>query len=59
MYPTTLLVASRLCISQSSDGTQYFAVVSGIGGTYARQPDPDPAHVPKGGVVTAFKLLPQ
>jgi len=49
-------------IAQSTtNGAQYLdlAVVSGVGGTYARQPDPNLARVPKGGVVTAFKLLPQ
>ncbi len=46
-------------VTWDTKGTQYVAVTSGIGGTYARQPDPNLAHVPKGGVVTAFKLLNQ
>ena len=46
-------------VTWQTNGTQYLAVVSGIGGTDARQPDPNLAHVPKGGMVTAFKLLPQ
>ena len=41
------------------DGTQYVTVTSGIGGVYARQPDPNIAHVPKGGSLWTFKLLPQ
>jgi alcohol dehydrogenase (cytochrome c) len=46
-------------VTWETNGTQYVSVVSGIGGTYARQPDPNLAHVPKGGVVTTFKLLAQ
>jgi len=41
------------------DGVQYVTVTSGIGGVYARQPDPNIAHVPKGGSLWTFKLLPQ
>lgn len=46
-------------LTRQTNGSQYLAVVSGIGGTFARQPDPNLTHVPKGGVVTVFKLLPQ
>ena len=46
-------------VTWETDGTQYVTVTSGIGGTYARGPDPNLVHVPKGGVVTTFKLLPQ
>jgi hypothetical protein len=46
-------------LTWQTNGSQYLVAVSGIGGTYARQPDPNPAHVPKGGVVTVFKQLPQ
>jgi alcohol dehydrogenase (cytochrome c) len=41
------------------DGAQYVTVTSGIGGVYARQPDPNIAHVPRGGSLWTFKLLPQ
>jgi alcohol dehydrogenase (cytochrome c) len=46
-------------VTWDTNGTQYVSVVSGIGGTYARGPDPNLVHVPKGGVVTTFKLMPQ
>jgi alcohol dehydrogenase (cytochrome c) len=46
-------------VTWQTNGTQYVTVTSGIGGTYARQPDPNLAHVPKAGVVVTFKLLPQ
>jgi alcohol dehydrogenase (cytochrome c) len=46
-------------VTFETNGTQYVTVASGIGGVYARQPDPNLAHVPKGGVVVTFKLLPQ
>jgi len=42
-----------------NNGTQYVTVTSGIGGTYARGPDPNLAHVPKGGSLWTFKLLEQ
>jgi hypothetical protein len=32
---------------------------SGAGGANPRQPDPNLAHVPKGGSLWTFKLLPQ
>ena len=41
------------------NGAQYVTVTSGIGGVYARQPDPNLAHVPRGGSLWTFKLLPQ
>jgi hypothetical protein len=37
----------------------YVAVAYRIQQAYARQPAPNLAHAPKGGMVTAFKLLPQ
>ncbi len=40
-------------------GTQYVTVTSGIGGIYARGNDPNLVHVPKGGSLWSFKLLPQ
>jgi alcohol dehydrogenase (cytochrome c) len=46
-------------VTFEKDGTQYVTVTSGIGGVYARQPDPNIAHVPKGGSLWTFKLLPQ
>jgi alcohol dehydrogenase (cytochrome c) len=46
-------------VTWETNGTQYVTITSGIGGTYARQPDPNLAHVPKGGVLLTFKLLPQ
>ena len=41
------------------NGAQYVTVTSGIGGVYARQPDPNLAHIPRGGSLWTFKLLPQ
>ena len=38
-------------------GALLMLAVSGIGGVYARQPDPNLAHVPKGGSLWAFKLV--
>ena len=46
-------------VTWEKDGVQYVTVTSGIGGVYARQPDPNIAHVPKGGSLWTFKLLPQ
>jgi alcohol dehydrogenase (cytochrome c) len=46
-------------VTWETNGVQYVTITSGIGGTYARQPDPNLAHVPKGGVLLTFKLLPQ
>ena len=46
-------------VTWDRNGTQYVTVTSGIGGTYARGPDPNLAHVPKGGSLWTFKLLPQ
>jgi alcohol dehydrogenase (cytochrome c) len=46
-------------VTWERDGVQYVTVTSGIGGVYARQPDPNIAHVPKGGSLWTFKLLPQ
>jgi len=46
-------------VTWESNGTQYVTVTSGIGGTYARGPDPNLAHVPKGGSLWTFKLLEQ
>ena len=45
-------------VTWDRNGTQYVTVTSGIGGTYARGPDPNLAHVPKGGSLWTFKLLP-
>jgi alcohol dehydrogenase (cytochrome c) len=44
-------------VTWEKDGTQYVTVTSGIGGVYARQPDPNLAHVPKGGSLWTFKLM--
>jgi alcohol dehydrogenase (cytochrome c) len=46
-------------VTWERDGVQYVTVTSGIGGVYARQPDPNLAHVPKGGSLWTFKLLRQ
>jgi alcohol dehydrogenase (cytochrome c) len=46
-------------VTWDKDGTQYVTVTSGIGGTYARGPDPNLAHVPKGGSLWTFKLMAQ
>ncbi len=46
-------------VTWENNGTQYVTVTSGIGGTYARGPDPNLAHVPKGGSLWTFKLLEQ
>jgi alcohol dehydrogenase (cytochrome c) len=46
-------------VTWEKDGTQYVTVTSGIGGVYARQPDPNLAHVPKGGSLWTFKLMAQ
>jgi alcohol dehydrogenase (cytochrome c) len=46
-------------VTWDRNGTQYVTVTSGIGGTYARSPDPNLAHVPKGGSLWTFKLMAQ
>ena len=46
-------------VTWEKNGTQYVTVTSGIGGTYARSPDPNIAHVPKGGSLWTFKLMSQ
>jgi len=46
-------------VTWERNGTQYVTVTSGIGGVYARQPDPNIAHVPKGGSLWTFKLMGQ
>jgi alcohol dehydrogenase (cytochrome c) len=46
-------------VTWENNGAQYVTVTSGIGGTYARGPDPNLAHVPKGGSLWTFKLLEQ
>jgi alcohol dehydrogenase (cytochrome c) len=46
-------------VTWDRNGTQYVTVTSGIGGTYARSPDPNLAHVPKGGSLLTFKLMAQ
>jgi len=46
-------------VTWDKNGTQYVTVTSGIGGTYARGPDPNLAHVPKGGSLWTFKLMAQ
>jgi alcohol dehydrogenase (cytochrome c) len=45
-------------VTWERNGVQYVTVTSGIGGVYARQPDPNLAHVPKGGSLWTFKLMP-
>jgi alcohol dehydrogenase (cytochrome c) len=44
-------------VTWEQNGEQYVTVTSGIGGVYARQPDPNLAHVPKGGSLWSFKLM--
>ena len=44
-------------VTWERNGVQYVTVTSGIGGVYARQPDPNIAHVPKGGSLWTFKLM--
>ena len=46
-------------VTWERNGAQYVTVTSGIGGVYARQPDPNLAHIPRGGSLWTFKLLPQ
>jgi alcohol dehydrogenase (cytochrome c) len=46
-------------VTWEKNGTQYVTVTSGIGGTYARSPDPNIAHVAKGGSLWTFKLMSQ
>jgi alcohol dehydrogenase (cytochrome c) len=43
-------------VTLERNGQQYVTVTSGIGGVYARQPDPNLAHVPRGGSLWTFKL---
>jgi alcohol dehydrogenase (cytochrome c) len=35
-------------VTWERNGAQYVTVTSGIGGVYARQPDPNLAHIPRG-----------
>ena len=46
-------------VTWERNGVQYVTVTSGTGGVYIRQPDPNLAHVPKGGSLWTFKLFAQ
>ena len=43
-------------VTWEKDGDQYVTVTSGIGGVYARQPDPNLQHVAHVGSLWTFKL---